>query len=246
MWKESSMERGYDCQGGSATVGRQRSPANGTLSSPFFSLSLPLPFLSWPSLLSHSLTLVIVWTWLSIALVPQEPVLFEMTISENIMWGTNRDIVSLEEIIEAATTANNQQVHLVAPEWLQHVWETRGASCLVGGNKELSSYVPLFFPLFSFVIFYFLFCILYFVFCILYFVFCILYFVFCILYFVFCILYFVFCILYFVFSIFYFLFSIFYFLFSIFYFLFSIFYLLSSIFYLLSSIFYLLSSISVY
>ena len=205
MWKESSMERGYDCQGGSATVGRQRSPANGTLSSPFFCFSLPLPFLSCPALLSHSLALVIVWTWLSIALVPQEPVLFEMTICKNIMWGTNRDIVSLEEIIEAATTANNQQVHLVAPEWLQHVWETRGASCLVGGNKELSSYVPLFFPLFSFVIFYF----------------------------VFCILYFVFCIFYFLFSIFYFLFSIFYFLFSIFYLLSSIFYLLSSIFHLL-------------
>ena len=73
---------------------------------PFYFLFIPF----------YSLTLVIVWTWLSIALVPQEPVLFEMTIRENIMWGTNRDIVSLEEIIEAATTANNQQVHLVAPE----------------------------------------------------------------------------------------------------------------------------------
>ena len=38
MWKESSMERGYDCQGGSAVFVR----GHGTLASPFFSL----PFFS--------------------------------------------------------------------------------------------------------------------------------------------------------------------------------------------------------
>lgn len=39
----------------------------------------------------------------SVALVGQEPVLFDMTIRENIMWGSDRDDITLEEITEAGT-----------------------------------------------------------------------------------------------------------------------------------------------
>ena len=60
MWKESSMERGYDCQGGSATVGgHDVKEYQLSVHSPLLSSFSP----SYPalSLLSHSLTLGIVY-----------------------------------------------------------------------------------------------------------------------------------------------------------------------------------------
>jgi ABC-type multidrug transport system fused ATPase/permease subunit len=42
-----------------------------------------------------------------VGLVSQEPILFDMSIKENIAYGdTNRDDISIEEIIEAAKNAN--------------------------------------------------------------------------------------------------------------------------------------------
>lgn len=41
-----------------------------------------------------------------LGIVSQEPVLFDRTIAENIMYGDNERIVSMEQVVEAAKMAN--------------------------------------------------------------------------------------------------------------------------------------------
>ncbi|KAJ3280944.1 Multidrug resistance protein 1 [Borealophlyctis nickersoniae] len=69
------------------------------------------------------------------ALVGQEPVLFDMTIKENILWGTDREDVTDEEVYEAARMAN---IHLFASELPQGYDTGVGdkGSQLSGGQKQ--------------------------------------------------------------------------------------------------------------
>ena len=42
-----------------------------------------------------------------VGIVPQEPILFDMSIRENIAYGdTHRDVISMKELIETAKNAN--------------------------------------------------------------------------------------------------------------------------------------------
>lgn len=71
----------------------------------------------------------------SIALVGQEPVLFDMTIRENIMWGSDRDDVPLEEIIEAANMANIHKFISSLPNGYNTRVGDKGSQ-LSGGQKQ--------------------------------------------------------------------------------------------------------------
>ena len=142
MWKESSMERGYDCQGESATVGRQRTPAISTLPSPSFSLPLPSP----RSLAATFTYLVKVWTSLiDHACATRASAVWHDDPREHHVWNRpRRHFPRRGEIREAVTMANIHKFISSLPEWLQHTrGATRGAGCLVGRNKVLKSYVLL-------------------------------------------------------------------------------------------------------
>ncbi|CAJ0607922.1 unnamed protein product [Cylicocyclus nassatus] len=69
----------------------------------------------------------------SIALVGQEPTLFNMTISENIMCGTER--CTQEEVERAARFANIHDFIMSLPDAYDTVVGTKGA-LLSGGQKQ--------------------------------------------------------------------------------------------------------------
>lgn len=54
-------------------------------------------------------SLNVAWLRTQIGLVSQEPILFDRSIAENIMYGANHRVVSMNEVIEAATKANIHQ-----------------------------------------------------------------------------------------------------------------------------------------
>ena len=56
------------------------------------------------------------WLRSIIGLVQQEPVLFDITIAENIAYGINDRQISLEEIQEAAKQANIHEEILLFPQ----------------------------------------------------------------------------------------------------------------------------------
>ncbi|PZC77504.1 hypothetical protein B5X24_HaOG200315 [Helicoverpa armigera] len=71
----------------------------------------------------------------NIGLVSQEPVLFDRTIAENIAYGDNKRVVSIEEIVTAAKQANVHSFIAALP----NAYETRvgaRASQLSGGQKQ--------------------------------------------------------------------------------------------------------------
>jgi ABC-type multidrug transport system fused ATPase/permease subunit len=88
--------------------------------------------------------------------VGQEPVLFDMTIRENIMWGTDRDNVSLEEIIEAATMANIHKFISSLPNGYNTRVGDKGSQ-LSGGQKQRIAIVCIFSFLLFFCSFFFFF-----------------------------------------------------------------------------------------
>lgn len=71
----------------------------------------------------------------NIALVGQEPVLFDMTIRENIIWGSDRNDVTLEEVIEAATMANIHKFISSLPQGYNTRVGDKGSQ-LSGGQKQ--------------------------------------------------------------------------------------------------------------
>ncbi|KAJ3034022.1 ATP-binding cassette, sub-B (MDR TAP), member 4 [Rhizophlyctis rosea] len=70
----------------------------------------------------------------NMALVGQEPILFDLTISENIAWGSE-GMVSLEDIIEAAKMANAHGFITALPEGYQTRVGQKGGR-LSGGQKQ--------------------------------------------------------------------------------------------------------------
>ena len=112
IWKESSMERGYDCQGGSATVGgHDVKEYQLSVHSPLLSLSpLPLPL----SLLSHSLTLGIVY----ILLIDRACETRASAVWNDDPW--EHHVGNRPQDHRCYINGQRPQVHLVALEWLQH------------------------------------------------------------------------------------------------------------------------------
>ena len=145
MWKESSMERGYDCQGGSAVHDVKECQI--LVHSPLLSSPSPLPL---PLSLS-AITFTyfgIVWTSLidRARVTRASAVWHDDPRGHHVGNRPRRRFPRRGEIIEAATMANIHKFISSLPEWLQHTrGGTRGASSLVGRNRELPSYVLLFF-----------------------------------------------------------------------------------------------------
>ncbi|OON18176.1 ABC transporter, ATP-binding protein [Opisthorchis viverrini] len=75
------------------------------------------------------------WIRQQIAIVSQEPTLFNMSIRENIAYGDNTRIVSMDEIIEAARTANIHEFIMSLPEGYETL-AGEGGSQLSGGQKQ--------------------------------------------------------------------------------------------------------------
>lgn len=74
----------------------------------------------------------------NIGYVPQEPYLFQVSIAENIAYGktgTNRDSVSMEEVIEAAKAANAHDFIMKLPNGYDTILGERG-NTLSGGEKQ--------------------------------------------------------------------------------------------------------------
>ncbi|KAI8821160.1 P-loop containing nucleoside triphosphate hydrolase protein [Fimicolochytrium jonesii] len=69
------------------------------------------------------------------ALVGQEPVLFDMSIRENIMWGTDREDVTEEEMMEAAKMANIYTFASELPQGFDTPVGDKGGQ-LSGGQKQ--------------------------------------------------------------------------------------------------------------
>ena len=70
-----------------------------------------------------------------LGIVSQEPVLFDRTIRENIQYGDNERIISMEEVVEAARAANIHEFIAALPQG----YETRvglHGSQLSGGQKQ--------------------------------------------------------------------------------------------------------------
>ncbi|TGZ60365.1 hypothetical protein CRM22_008560 [Opisthorchis felineus] len=75
------------------------------------------------------------WIRQQIAIVSQEPTLFNTSIRENIAYGDNTRIVSMDEIIEAARTANIHEFIMSLPEGYETL-AGEGGSQLSGGQKQ--------------------------------------------------------------------------------------------------------------
>jgi len=70
-----------------------------------------------------------------IALVGQEPVLFDMSIRDNIMWGSDREDVTAEDIEKAAALANIHEFVSNLPEGYNTRVGDKGSQ-LSGGQKQ--------------------------------------------------------------------------------------------------------------
>ena len=71
----------------------------------------------------------------NIGLVSQEPVLFNRTIAENIMYGNNKEVPSMEEVISAARAANIHNFVASLPEGYDTSVGGKGTQ-LSGGQKQ--------------------------------------------------------------------------------------------------------------
>ncbi|KAH9524932.1 ATP-dependent translocase ABCB1 [Bulinus truncatus] len=75
------------------------------------------------------------WLRAQIGLVSQEPVLFDLTIADNIAYGDNSRTVSMDEIIKAARSANIHNFIASLPEGYQTSVGKKGTQ-LSGGQKQ--------------------------------------------------------------------------------------------------------------
>ncbi|XP_036452536.1 ATP-dependent translocase ABCB1 isoform X2 [Colossoma macropomum] len=80
-------------------------------------------------------TLNLAWLRSQLGLVSQEPILFDCTIAENIQYGDNSRVVSQEEIVEAAISANIHNFILSLPEKYNTRVGDKGTQ-LSGGQKQ--------------------------------------------------------------------------------------------------------------
>ena len=79
----------------------------------------------------------IVWLRSLIGLVQQEPVLFNLSIRENIAYGLNDQQVTQEQIEEAARMANIHDLIVALPQGYDTMCGARGSQ-LSGGEKQRS------------------------------------------------------------------------------------------------------------
>jgi ABC-type multidrug transport system fused ATPase/permease subunit len=101
------LQRWYDCTGGSVSVGGH-------------------------NVQEYQLTRGL---RVNTALVGQEPVLFDTTIGKNIAWGTDREDITLDEIIETAKTANIHTFISSLPDGYNTRVGDKGSQ-LSGGQKQ--------------------------------------------------------------------------------------------------------------
>lgn len=66
------------------------------------------------------------WVRNQLGLVSQEPVLFDLTIAENIAYGDNCRVVRQDEIVKAAKQANIHSFVESLPQVLVHMFNTFG------------------------------------------------------------------------------------------------------------------------
>lgn len=96
------------------------------------------------------------WLRSQIGIVSQEPVLFDMSIRENIMYGDNsREDISQEEIEAAAKKANCHDFITALPQGYETNVGSKGTQ-LSGGQKQRVSIGSLYFLLFGKLVFIFL------------------------------------------------------------------------------------------
>ena len=70
-----------------------------------------------------------------LGIVSQEPVLFDRTIRENIQYGDNQRIISMEEVVEAARAANIHEFIAALPQGYETKVGVHGSQ-LSGGQKQ--------------------------------------------------------------------------------------------------------------
>lgn len=80
-------------------------------------------------------TLNIQWLRSQIGIVSQEPILFDRSIAENIAYGDNSRVVSMEEIIDAARGANIHNFISSLPDGYETNVGSKGTQ-LSGGQKQ--------------------------------------------------------------------------------------------------------------
>merc|ERR1719435_462772 len=71
----------------------------------------------------------------AVGIVSQEPTLFDRTIAENIMYGDNSRVVTMDEVVEAAKKANIHNFCASLPEGYETKVGSKGTQ-LSGGQKQ--------------------------------------------------------------------------------------------------------------
>ena len=80
------------------------------------------------------------WLRSLMGLVQQEPVLFNLSVRDNIAYGDNSREVTQEEIEKAARMANIHELITSLPKGYEHLVEQKVVNYQVDKNKEVSTY----------------------------------------------------------------------------------------------------------
>lgn len=147
------LERWYDCKEGTVSVGGHN--VKDYQLRVIYLLIYLFPFIVFLIIQTKTYCYLQQGLRSNIALVGQEPVLFDMTIRENIMWGTDREDIKLEEIEEAATMANIHKFISSLPNGYNTRVGDKGSQ-LSGGQKQRIAIVCLFTILILFILFIFI------------------------------------------------------------------------------------------